>query len=604
MARLKGKRASLPVSLSSSSSSSSSSHDGQSAASPLLFGLCVLLIFACLPVIFLHRDANERHDMLEISASIDKLEKDHKALVQMIGTLETNAVHAVEELSAGAASVGLRPKQITNVPAGVLPQQPQVSPPVTTVSTQQPPSVNEASGDTDAPAPITFNTPSAATSEAVLVVGGTDGSGTRRVVQILTQLGVTMVSEDPETFDIHADSVGGWPTIVSPVIERTRSLAYDPATLPAPLQTRMKSALGQLLQIAEADSHKPTSHVLAKGGALPKPNGVGARRVKYGFKAPVAMTLAPYWAHLLPHFRLLHVLRDGRDIAFSANQGPVEKFYVSMYGGVPDRNEVKAVRLWSDWNAQLKKWAQERVDGFDRVSGNAGKSFGYFALHTEDLVDDSRDVRYAAIAHLAAWVGSDISPKEMCCMAVRGSQFMGSHDRTENVPLNNLKKRYGKWRTVLAADLNLKRRLEEVGAAGLREFGYEPVRTMAGSGGSGARVGGHVCALEPSECGIVKADEASRDKENPASWSIPGVCSVRADVDYRGGDIESASIAGPDGGTVDKTLCCQRCRDTPGCRHFTVDVVHGVCYLKHSKGTETATDGLGKHLVSGDMVKA
>lgn len=32
-----------------------------------------------------------------------------------------------------------------------------------------------------------------------------DGSGTRRVVQTLIQLGVKMVSEDAETFDIHAD---------------------------------------------------------------------------------------------------------------------------------------------------------------------------------------------------------------------------------------------------------------------------------------------------------------------------------------------------------------------------------------------------------------
>ena len=30
-----------------------------------------------------------------------------------------------------------------------------------------------------------------------------DGSGTRRVVQVLTMLGVRMVSEDPETYDIH-----------------------------------------------------------------------------------------------------------------------------------------------------------------------------------------------------------------------------------------------------------------------------------------------------------------------------------------------------------------------------------------------------------------
>ena len=30
-----------------------------------------------------------------------------------------------------------------------------------------------------------------------------------------------MVSEDPETYDIHADLVGGWPRIVTPVLEVT-----------------------------------------------------------------------------------------------------------------------------------------------------------------------------------------------------------------------------------------------------------------------------------------------------------------------------------------------------------------------------------------------
>jgi hypothetical protein len=27
-----------------------------------------------------------------------------------------------------------------------------------------------------------------------------------------------MVSEDPETYDIHGDLMGGWPTVVNPVI--------------------------------------------------------------------------------------------------------------------------------------------------------------------------------------------------------------------------------------------------------------------------------------------------------------------------------------------------------------------------------------------------
>jgi hypothetical protein len=31
-----------------------------------------------------------------------------------------------------------------------------------------------------------------------------------------------MVSEDPETYDIHADIVGGWPNVVTPVLEVLR----------------------------------------------------------------------------------------------------------------------------------------------------------------------------------------------------------------------------------------------------------------------------------------------------------------------------------------------------------------------------------------------
>ena len=49
-------------------------------------------------------------------------------------------------------------------------------------------------------------------------------------------------------------------------------------------------------------------------GALPKPQGTSSSHVKYAFKAPVAMTLVPWFAHLEPHFKFLHVLRDGRDI--------------------------------------------------------------------------------------------------------------------------------------------------------------------------------------------------------------------------------------------------------------------------------------------------
>ena len=84
-----------------------------------------------------------------------------------------------------------------------------------------------------------------------------------------------------------------------------------------------------MLNLVDSDSRKIESEVLAVGGSLPKSSNVTAKSVKYGFKAPVAMTLGPYWAYLLKDFKMLHVLRDGRDISFSANQ--VTSLYFLAY---------------------------------------------------------------------------------------------------------------------------------------------------------------------------------------------------------------------------------------------------------------------------------
>ena len=156
--------------------------------------------------------------------------------------------------------------------------------------------------------------------DSTLVVGGTDGSGTRRVVEVLTQLGVTMVSEDPETYDIHADVVGGWPKIVDPVIAETHGLMYDPNTLNKKLRDQTNDRILKVLDRAKADSKKPESKVLARGGKLNGPEGVRASGVSFGIKAPVAMVMVPWWRHMSSNFKFLHVVRDGRDIAFSANQ--------------------------------------------------------------------------------------------------------------------------------------------------------------------------------------------------------------------------------------------------------------------------------------------
>ena len=57
--------------------------------------------------------------------------------------------------------------------------------------------------------------------------------------------------------------------------------------------------------------------------------------------------------------------RDGRDIAFSGNQSPVEKFFnVSFANFLEIRNlpvSAKAIKLWSNWNTGVYKWAEEML---------------------------------------------------------------------------------------------------------------------------------------------------------------------------------------------------------------------------------------------------
>ena len=77
--------------------------------------------------------------------------------------------------------------------------------------------------------------------QSMLVVGGTDGSGTRSVVKVLADLGVTMVSEDPHTLDIHADKMGGWPPVVKQVLSSTHTLDYDSHALPDYVRTTIHS---------------------------------------------------------------------------------------------------------------------------------------------------------------------------------------------------------------------------------------------------------------------------------------------------------------------------------------------------------------------------
>lgn len=82
-----------------------------------------------------------------------------------------------------------------------------------------------------------------------LIVGGTDGSGTRGVVALLERLKVPMIIEDGGTLDVHGApymAKGGWPQVVRPVLAWSRGTDYEAGNAPSDLRETTSSALREL----------------------------------------------------------------------------------------------------------------------------------------------------------------------------------------------------------------------------------------------------------------------------------------------------------------------------------------------------------------------
>ena len=160
----------------------------------------------------------------------------------------------------------------------------------------------------------------------ILVVGGTDGSGTRRAVQLLAELGVPMVVEDSTTLDIHADILkDGWPGIVSPFLKYSGSIEADPSYYPDDVKEATIKKLQGVIDKAVGDAGYWKDKIDA--GVLSMPPKLQASRVYFGIKAPIIMTTLPFLHKIVPRLMYLQVVRDGRDIAFSSNTSPVRRFY-------------------------------------------------------------------------------------------------------------------------------------------------------------------------------------------------------------------------------------------------------------------------------------
>ena len=67
-------------------------------------------------------------------------------------------------------------------------------------------------------------------AQPLLLVGGSDGSGTRAFVDVLRELGAVVVADDRESFDVHAQALfrhRGWPGLIHNVLNYTHTADYE-----------------------------------------------------------------------------------------------------------------------------------------------------------------------------------------------------------------------------------------------------------------------------------------------------------------------------------------------------------------------------------------
>jgi hypothetical protein len=103
----------------------------------------------------------------------------------------------------------------------------------------------------------------------------------------------------------------------------------------------------------------------------------------WGVKNPRTILMLPYLNQKYPGMRFLHVVRDGRDMAFSKNQNQLEKYGEFLFESEELTNTLQPVRsmmFWSRVNLRTSNFAEIYLPG------------RYLRVNFEDLCGDPETI--------------------------------------------------------------------------------------------------------------------------------------------------------------------------------------------------------------------
>jgi hypothetical protein len=203
-----------------------------------------------------------------------------------------------------------------------------------------------------------------------VIIGGTGGSGTRAVAQVLASAGIFMGSHLNDASD--AKPLARFDTLWGERYLQAELAGEQPPV--QEMQEQLQSAIERHL------------------------DGFDPARGAWGWKHPHAYLLLPWLDDTIPALRFVHVVRDGRRMAFSENQRQPQRYGGVVFGSAASAWEphILAVRFWC--------WANERAADY----GEQRLGERYLRVRFEDLCTEP----HATCAELLAFGLADTAPAQ------------------------------------------------------------------------------------------------------------------------------------------------------------------------------------------------
>lgn len=247
-------------------------------------------------------------------------------------------------------------------------------------------------------------------TNAPLVIGATGGSGTRVIARICQRLGYYMGSEYNRSID-------------SLDFEPFYDKWIDTSLTPKALNLSDEQSKARFL-----DFH----------GCIQKHRkGMSDQSIKWGWKNSRSMFFLPFFHTLYPAMKFIHIVRDGRDMAFSEKVSKLLRYAKFFSNDTWDSMLIphRSILFWKATNIAIASFGESRMPG------------NYLKIRFEDLCENP----YGIVKILLKFLQIPNVDPAMLSSEIRRPPSIG------------------RWH---AFPIDIIDELEQVGGDALKKFGY------------------------------------------------------------------------------------------------------------------------------------